>query len=289
MKDRADYARKGISRGRSLAVLAYADGILFVSENPSRALHKISEMYDRIAFAAVGRYNEFESLRVAGVRLADTRGYLYDRRDVTGRGLANAYAQTLGTIFTDQGISKPYEVELVVAEVGDTSDADQIYRLTYDGQVIDEHGLVVMGGSAEAVKSQLERAYEANMPLSDALRAAVDALSADTVDGRRLAASQLEVAVLDRGRARQRKFRRLVGAPLARLLENGAAPENGDDDNGDDDGSDGNSGSGAKGGDAGATAAPSVSGGAATDDVLGEVDDLLDDEHDDQENGGSTS
>src|SRR5512138_1393929 len=145
MKDRADYARKGIARGRSVVVLAFSDGILFVAENPSRALHKISEIYDRIAFAAVGKYNEFENLRQAGVRLADLRGYSYDRRDVTARGLANAYAQTLGTIFSGPG-EKPYEVEIVIAEVGDRAEDDQIYRLTYDGSVADEHGFVVMGG-----------------------------------------------------------------------------------------------------------------------------------------------
>ena len=136
MKDRADFARKGIARGRSLVVVQYADGIVFVSENLSQALHKVSEIYDRIAFAAVGRYNEFENLRIAGVRLADMRGYAYDRRDVTGRGLANAYAQTLGTIFSSGG-EKPYEVELFVAEVADAAADDQIYRLTYDGQVAD--------------------------------------------------------------------------------------------------------------------------------------------------------
>ena len=148
MKDRADFARKGIARGRSLVVVQYADGIVFVSENPSQALHKVSEIYDRIAFAAVGRYNEFENLRIAGVRLADMRGYAYDRRDVTGRGLANAYAQTLGTIFSSGG-EKPYEVEIFVAEVGDAAADDQIYRLTYDGQVADEHGFAAMGGAAE--------------------------------------------------------------------------------------------------------------------------------------------
>src|SRR5512143_427721 len=147
MKDRADFARKGIARGRSVAVVQYADGIVFVSENPSQALHKVSEIYDRIAFAAVGCYNEFENLRIAGVRLADMRGYSYDRRDVTGRGLANAYAQTLGTIFTET--TKPYEVEIVVAEVGETPAGDQLYRLTYDGSVADEHGFVAMGGQAE--------------------------------------------------------------------------------------------------------------------------------------------
>src|ERR687883_612237 len=120
-----------------------------VAENPSSALHKISEIYDRIAFAAVGKYNEFENLRVAGVRLADMRGYSYDRRDVTGRGLANAYAQTLGTIFSAGPGEKPFEVEIVVAEVGDSAAEDQIYRLTYDGSVADEHDYVVMGGSAE--------------------------------------------------------------------------------------------------------------------------------------------
>ena len=135
MKDRADYARKGIARGRSVVVIAYDGGILFVAENLSRALHKISEIYDRIACAAVGKYNEFENLRMAGVRYADLRGYSYDRQDVTGRGLANVFAQTLGTIFTVE--SKPYEVEMVIAEVGATADDDQIYRLTYDGSVAD--------------------------------------------------------------------------------------------------------------------------------------------------------
>src|SRR5215213_1295285 len=158
MKDRADFARKGISRGRSVAVVLYDDGILFVAENPSQALHKISEIYDRIGFAAVGRYNEFENLRIAGVRLADLRGYSYDRRDVTGRGLANAYAQTLGTIFSSGG-EKPYEVELFVGEVGDAPEDDQIYRLTYDGQVADEHGYAVMGGSTERSTAYLSEHY----------------------------------------------------------------------------------------------------------------------------------
>ena len=161
IKDKADYARKGIARGRSVVVVQYVDGLLFVAENPSRALHKVSEIYDRIAFAAVGKYNEFENLRVAGIRLADLRGYSFDRRDVTGRGLANAYAQTLGNIFTET--TKPYEVEIVVAEVGDTAEDDQMYRLTFDGSVADEHGAVVMGGSAETIGTWLDEHYREGM------------------------------------------------------------------------------------------------------------------------------
>src|SRR5580700_475443 len=144
MRDRSEFARKGIARGRSVAVLTYTDGVLFVAENASSALHKVSEIYDRIAFAAVGKYPEFENLRVAGIRLADLRGYSYDRRDVTARALANAYAQTLGTIFTEQ--QKPYEVELCVAEVGETSAEDQLYRLSYDGTIVDEPDFLVMVG-----------------------------------------------------------------------------------------------------------------------------------------------
>jgi proteasome alpha subunit len=217
MKDKADYARKGIARGRSVVVLAYRDGIMFVAENPSRALHKISEIYDRIAFAAVGKYNEFEALRQAGVRLADLRGYSYDRSDVTGRGLANAYAQTLGTIFTEAG--KPYEVELVVAEIGDDVPEDQIYRLTYDGSVAEEHGYVAMGGNADRVLAVLKDRYADGADLATALDCAVDALShQENGEARRLEPGQLEVAVLDRSRAQQRKFRRLQGAPLAELL-----------------------------------------------------------------------
>ena len=217
MKDRADYARKGIARGRSIAVLAYDGGILLVGENPSRALHKISEVYDRIAFAAAGKYNEYETLRTAGVRLADTRGYLYDRRDVNGRGLANAYAQTLGAIFSEPG-GKPYEVELVIAEVGDRPDQDQIYRLTYDGSVAQVESFVVMGGPAEAVSAVLERNYVPGASLGAVLRVAVDALGRDGTEPRTIAPNQLEVAVLDRDRKQERKFRRLVGAQLARLL-----------------------------------------------------------------------
>jgi proteasome alpha subunit len=223
MKDRADFARKGIARGRSVAVIQYADGVLFASENPSQALHKVSEIYDRIAFAAVGRYNEFENLRIAGVRLADMRGYAYDRRDVTGRGLANAYAQTLGTIFSSGG-EKPYEVELFVAEIGDTPADDQIYRLTYQGQVTDEHQYAVMGGADEVVATYLKEHYTENASLSDALHVAVAALGRSSEDGnggagdRVIPAGDLEVAVLDRTRTQPRKFLRLMPARLEALL-----------------------------------------------------------------------
>ena len=217
MKDRADFARKGIGRGRSVVALQYADGILFVSENPSAALHKISEIYDRIAFAAVGRYNEFENLRIAGVRLADMRGYSYDRRDVTGRGLANAYAQTLGAIFSAGG-EKPYEVEIFVGEVGDEPDQDQVYRLTFDGQVADEHGYAAMGGSAETVTTHIKEHYRDGMPLADAIRLAVDALGWSESGARTIPVGALEAAVLDRTRPKQRKFRRLTEADIERIL-----------------------------------------------------------------------
>jgi len=230
VRDRSEYARKGIARGRSNVVLTYDGGIAFVAENPSKALHKISEIYDRIALAAVGRYNEFESLRVAGVRHADMRGYAYDRRDVTGRALANAYAQTLGSIFLEN--QKPYEVEIVVAEVGQTAEDDQIYRLTYDGSVSDEQGFVAMGGQADTVAESLQQHHNPDATLQDAVAVAVRALEAGTAGQvlpapgagqpanngeRRLTASTLEVAVLERDRPR-RCFRRITGPALEELL-----------------------------------------------------------------------
>ena len=226
MKDRADYARKGIARGRALVAVRYDDGIALVAENPSNTLRKISEIYDRIAFAAVGKYNEFENLRVAGVRFADLRGYSYDRGDVTVRSLANAYAQTLGTIFTET--PKPYEVEIVVAEVGRDADGDQLYRLTFDGSVGDEHGFVAMGGSADQITAALKERWTEGMALEAALKLAVELLAAAPVgaaptngtppaEPRVLTPAQLEVAVLDRDRPR-RKFRRISGPRLAELL-----------------------------------------------------------------------
>jgi proteasome alpha subunit len=220
-RDRSEYARKGIARGRSAIVLTYEHGILFVAENMT-ALHKVSEIYDRIGFAAVGRYNEFENLRAAGIRLADLRGYSYARKDVTGRALANAYAQTLGAIFTEQ--TKPFEVEICVAEVGDSGVRDELYRITYDGSIQDEPGVVVMGGQAEAISGGLRAAHRAEAPLGEALHLAVQALGSVGGEGgqpRTLAANQLEVAVLDRRRA-GRTFRRIAGNALTTLLQSPA-------------------------------------------------------------------
>ncbi len=218
MRDKSDFARKGIARGRSVLVLTYADGILFLGENPSRALHKVSEIYDRIAFAAVGKYNEFENLRLAGVRYADLRGYQYDRSDVTSRGLANAYAQTLGSIFTESG--KPYEVELTVAEVGRNVGEDQLYRLTYDGSVAEEHGHVVMGGQSEPIAAVLAAEHRGDATLAEAVTLARKALTANGPDTepRIVAPEQIEAAVLDRTRPR-RAFKRLSAAQLTDLFD----------------------------------------------------------------------
>jgi proteasome alpha subunit len=216
MRDKADYARKGIARGRSCVVLQYADGILMVAPNSSSALHKISEIYDRIAFAAVGRYNEYENLRKAGVTYADITGYQFDRHDVTARGIANYYAQNLGTIFTES--PKPWEVEIVVAEVGGQPDGDQIYRITFDGSVTDEPGFVAFGGQADQVSAELKEHYSEGMSLSEAFAAALSALSAPG-NGERteFVASQLEVAILERARD-HRTFRRIRATRLEELV-----------------------------------------------------------------------
>jgi proteasome alpha subunit len=216
MRDKAEYARQGIARGRSCVTLQYEGGILLMAPNPSRALYKIGEIYDRIAFAAVGRYNEYETLRRAGITYADTTGLMFDRHDVTARGIANYYAQNLGTIFTEN--LKPFEVEIVVAEVGTRPDADQIYRITFDGSVTDEPGFVAFGGQADQVSAALKERYSAGMSLTEAFGAALAALTA-TGNGERteLAATQLEVAILDRTRD-HRTFRRIRAARLEELI-----------------------------------------------------------------------
>jgi proteasome alpha subunit len=220
MRERSELARKGISRGRSVVALAYADGVLFVAENPSRSLQKVSELYDRVGFAAVGRFNEFDNLRRGGIQYADTRGYAYARRDVTGRQLANVYAQTLGTIFTEQ--AKPYEVELCVAEVAHhgESKAPELYRITYDGSIADEPHFVVMGGTTDPISTALNESYSENLGLSDAVKVAVNALKAGGNGGsesRTLGPSTLEVAILDANRPR-RAFRRITGPALEAVL-----------------------------------------------------------------------
>jgi proteasome alpha subunit len=197
MRERSELARKGIARGRSVVVLTYTGGVLFVAEIPPKStLHKVSEIYDRIGFAAAGRYSEFESLRRAGIRHVELWGYAYDRRDVSARQLANVYAQTLGSIFTEQ--LKPFEVEICVAEVGAAAGGDQLFRLTYDGSITDEPQYVVMGGQPDVITSSLRDTYVEGMDLATALR----------------------VAVLERSRP-GRAFRRISGAALTALLPSG--------------------------------------------------------------------
>ncbi|MDQ6909713.1 MAG: proteasome subunit alpha [Actinomycetota bacterium] len=211
MKDRADYARKGIARGRSLIAAVCDDGILICAENPSRTLHKVSEIYDRIAFAGVGKYSEFDSLRTAGVRHADIKGFTYSREDVDARSLANAYAQILGQVFTHE--MKPMEVEILVAEVGVDRAGDQLFHLLYDGTVVDEEGSTVLGGDADTIAGRLTPP-DNGVLMAAALRDAVAALAGPE---RTLDANDLEVAVLDRTQER-RAFRRIVGDELTSML-----------------------------------------------------------------------
>jgi proteasome alpha subunit len=206
MKDRSDYAHKGIARGRSVVGLEYAEGLLFIAENPSATLHKISEIYDHVAFAGVGKYSEFEELRIAGIRLADLRGYSYGREDVKARDLANAYSQALSNIFTQQ--MKPYEVEVLVGEVDGEEDGSAMYHILFDGSVTDEQGFVAMGGHAEELTEALGSRYQQGADLATAVRSAVEAL-ASVPEPREIPNEQIEAGVLDRTRTARRKFRRL--------------------------------------------------------------------------------
>ena len=214
MKDRSDFAHKGIGRGKSVVGLEYADGVLFLAENPSALLHKISEIYDRIAFAGVGKYSEFEELRIAGVRLADMRGYSYGREDVRARDLANAYSQALSAIFTQQ--MKPYEVEILVAEVANDDGRNELYHIMFDGTVADEHGAVAIGGHAEALNAAIKEAYRSDWDLGTAVREAVKGLSG--AEGRELESNSIEAGVLERNRTARRKFRRLTDDEITAAL-----------------------------------------------------------------------
>ena len=203
MKDRADYARKGIARGRALVAVEFEDGVVFVGENPSRTLYKTSEIYDRIAFAAVGRFNEFESMRVAGIRLADVKGYQYGREDVTAKSLANAYSQALGAIF--MGDQKPFEVELLIAHVPDDDPHIQLYHVLFDGSIVDEHHFVAIGGQAETLTNELRDRFQESLSLDRAVLLSVEVLRSSS--DRDIPPGDLEVSGLDRRRHRRRFFR----------------------------------------------------------------------------------
>jgi len=208
IKDRAEFARKGIQRGRPIVVIEYESGILLIGENPSRSLHKIGEIYDRVAFAGVGRFNEFETLRVAGIRYADVKGYTYARADVTGKGLANAYSQAVGQIFTHE--VKPYEVEVLVAELGD--EENHLYHVRFDGTLRDQHGFAVIGGEEDRLLQPITDGYRADMSLEEAIALTTSAIR-DTGDESTSEAGW-EAAVLDRTLGR-RKFRRLGADEIA--------------------------------------------------------------------------
>ena len=223
MKDKADFARKNIARGRPLVATVYSDGILICAENASKSLHKVSEIYDRIAFAGVGRYNEFDSLRRAGVQHADVKGYQFSREDVDARSLANLYAQYMGNVFTHE--LKPLEVEILVAEVGSEPESDQLFHILYDGSVVDEDRYSALGGESEAILDRLKEGFDAGWGLEEALRTSARALSGPD---RSPVAADLEVAVLARSNGR-RAFRRIEDGEVARAL--GAPEDEGGDGN----------------------------------------------------------
>ena len=214
-RDKADFARKGIARGKSVVLIQAQDAIVFVAENPSKALHKISEIYDRIGFAAVGKYNEFENLRVSGIRFADLRGYAYDRSDVSARSLANAYAQTLGTVFTDA--LKPLEVELLVAEIGTSMENDEIYRLTFDGSVVDEKNFVAIGGDSEKINELLKASWKKEIESKEAIKLSLKMLNEASTSDKKITNESIEVALLDRKKT-GRKFVRLSQSELSQIL-----------------------------------------------------------------------
>jgi proteasome alpha subunit len=217
MKDKADFARKNIARGRPLVATVYAEGILICAENQSKSLHKVSEIYDRIAFAGVGRYNEFDSLRRAGVQHADVKGYQFSREDVDARSLANLYAQYMGNVFTHE--MKPLEVEILVAEVGASPGEDQLFHILYDGSVVDEDHYSVLGGEADAIATRMADAFQADWSLDAALRATAAALAGpDRVP----VPADLEVAVLARSNGR-RAFQRLDDTEVAVAITDGSA------------------------------------------------------------------
>ena len=210
IKDRADFARKGIARGRPIVVTEYVDGVLLIGENPSGSLHKLGEIYDNIAFAGVGRFNEFESLRVAGIRYADLKGYSYARSDVTAKGLANAFSQTMGQIFTHE--VKPYEIEVFVVEVGDDAGDTHLFRVQFDGTLVTEQRLGAIGGGEQELRVALADGYEDGRSLGAVAAAAMDAIEA--VSEQSVDASDWEAAVLDRTAGR-RRFRRLTVDEIA--------------------------------------------------------------------------
>jgi proteasome alpha subunit len=212
MKDRADYARKGISRGRAAVASTYSEGVLLCAENPSKTLRKAGEIYDKIGFMGVGKYSEFDQLRVAGIRHADLKGYSFSRDDVDARWLANQYAQILGQYFTHE--MKPLEVEMIVAEIGDLSEDDQLFHLLYDGTVMDTSSFVVIGGEAELIRERVQENWEPGSSLKESIQLATLALSGPD---KSFSSDELEVALLSRGNGR-RAFTRIEGDELNELL-----------------------------------------------------------------------
>lgn len=212
MQDKAEYAQKGIAKGRAIITTEYRDGILLIADNPASSLNKISEIYDKIAFAGAGKYSEFENLRKAGIRHADLKGYAYSREDVTAKSLANAYSQTMGTIFSQE--LKPLEVEILVVAVDDVEEQNELYRISFDGSITAERGFTAIGGRSDAIKLYLTDRYRAGMTIGDSLNLAVEAL--ESVTNQKITTQGLEVAVLERNRS-GRKFRRLLTSEVEKL------------------------------------------------------------------------
>ena len=160
----------------------------------------------------MGKYNEFDRLREAGIRWADGTGFTYSREDVDARALANYYGQHLGDMFTEG--QKPLEVEILVAQLGNKLHPTKLYRIAYEGTITDEPRFVVLGGDAETIKDRFAALDESVHNFADTLKYAVSALAGPD---RTVPPGDLEVGILE-DRGSRRTFSRLVDARVSELL-----------------------------------------------------------------------
>jgi proteasome alpha subunit len=91
-----------------------------------------------------------------------------------------------------------------------------MYRISFDGSIIDERTFAVIGGKSEAVQALLQEKGLTQPPeLQAALTFCIAAL--EQIGNQKLSLESLEVAVLDRTRD-GRRFRRLSPADTKQLL-----------------------------------------------------------------------
>ena len=237
IRNRREYLEDQLRGASPVVGLAYADGVLMLTTTPGP--RKLFEVYNDIAFAAIGHPADLEKLRKAVIDIAHLEAFNLSASDVSLQRLVHLGLGPLMKNAFDEILRSPYIARAMVAELDPANPAERFYTIEADGSFASAGDAAAVAGTRqgeEAIVARLADLVPAALSLPAALRRAVEAwglgaLLADReeegepgeAEGRAFLAKaarerRFQAAVLDRTLPTRTKFRLLPDASLAEAL-----------------------------------------------------------------------